>query len=78
MSFIQIKVVEGVYTAPQRRELIARVTDAMVDIAGENLRELTWCVVEEVKSGDWGIAGHTITADDLKALGRAEPRAGRS
>jgi len=29
----------------------------MVEIEGENMRPVTWCVVEEVRSGDWGIAG---------------------
>jgi phenylpyruvate tautomerase PptA (4-oxalocrotonate tautomerase family) len=26
-------------------------------IEGENLRQVTWVLVEEVQSGDWGIAG---------------------
>ena len=26
----------------------------MVSIEGENKRGVTWCVVEEVESGDWG------------------------
>jgi hypothetical protein len=29
----------------------------MVAIEGENMRPVTWVIVEEVKSGDWGIAG---------------------
>ena len=45
----------------------------MVSIEGENMRSVTWCVVEEVKSGDWGIGGHALTTADVKALaaGRA-------
>jgi 4-oxalocrotonate tautomerase len=72
MRLIQVKVIEGVFTAPQKREIVERLTDAMVEIDGENLRELTWCVVEEVASGDWGIGGQTLTADDVKALARGE------
>jgi 4-oxalocrotonate tautomerase len=72
MPFIQIKVIEGVYTAPQKREIVERLTDAMVAIDGENMRQLTWCVVEEVASGDWGMGGHTVTADDVRALARGE------
>jgi 4-oxalocrotonate tautomerase len=71
MSFIQVKVIEGVFTAPQKREIVERLTNAMIEIEAEDLRELTWCVVEEIASGDWGIAGHTLTADDLKALARS-------
>ena len=37
--------------------MIQKVTDAMVSVEGENMRPVTWVVVEEVKSGDWGIAG---------------------
>jgi len=73
MPFIQVKVIEGVFTAPQKREIVERLTEAMAEIEGNNLRDLTWCVVEEITSGDWGIAGHTITADDLRALARSEP-----
>ena len=52
----------------------------MVEIEGENLRPVTWVLVEEVHSGDWGIAGSGLTAAAVHALqaqpagGRAEPR----
>jgi 4-oxalocrotonate tautomerase len=71
MPFIQIKVVEGVFTAQQKREIVERITDAMVAIEGESMRQLTWCVVEEIAGGEWGIGGQTLTADDFKALARA-------
>jgi 4-oxalocrotonate tautomerase len=70
VPLIQVKVIKGVFTAPQRQEIIKRLTDAMVEVEGENLRELTWCVLEEVVSGEWGIGGHILTADDVKALAR--------
>jgi 4-oxalocrotonate tautomerase len=75
MPFIQIKVVEGVFTAQQKREIVERITDAMVAIEGESMRQFTWCVVEEIASGEWGIGGQTLTADDFKALARAGSRA---
>ena len=40
----------------------------MVSIEGEGLRAVTWVVVEEVKSGDWGIGGLPVTTDDVRAL----------
>jgi 4-oxalocrotonate tautomerase len=55
MPLIVVKVIEGVFTAPQKQEIVQRVTDAMVEIEGESLRRLTWCVIEEVAGGDWGI-----------------------
>ena len=70
MALIQVKLIEGVFTAPQKREIIQRLTDAMVEIEGENMRRTIWCVIEEVASGEWGIGGKTLTADDVKALAR--------
>jgi len=72
MPLIQVKVIAGVYTAPQKQEIVERLTNAMVEIDGENMRQLTWCLVEEVASGDWGIGGQTLTADDARALARSE------
>jgi 4-oxalocrotonate tautomerase len=40
----------------------------MVGIEGENMREVTWVVVEEVRSGDWGIGGKALSTEDVKAL----------
>jgi 4-oxalocrotonate tautomerase len=71
MPFIEVTVVQGVFTAVQKREIIERLTDAMVEIEGENMRQLTWCVVHEVPNGDWGIGGRAVTADDVRAIARA-------
>ena len=68
MPFVQIKVIEGVFSSTQKKEIIEKVTDAMVSIEGENMRQVTWVVVEEVKSGDWGIGGNVLTTDAVHAL----------
>jgi 4-oxalocrotonate tautomerase len=34
---------------------------------------VTWTVIEEVKSGDWGIAGKPLTTADVKALATPRP-----
>jgi 4-oxalocrotonate tautomerase len=70
MPLIQVKLIAGVFTAPQKRDMIERLTDAMVAIAGEGMRSVTWCLVEEVPSGEWGFGGQAPTADDVKALAR--------
>lgn len=74
---IQVKVIKGVFTAPQKKEIVERLTDAMVEIQGESLRRLTWCVLEEVAGCDWGIGGQVLLADDIRALARAEAAAGQ-
>ena len=68
MPFIHVRVVAGVFTAQQKQEIVERLTDAMVAVQGEGMRQLTWCVVEEVPSGAWGIGGQAITADDVRAI----------
>jgi 4-oxalocrotonate tautomerase len=68
MPLINVKLIEGVFTSDQKEQIIERLTDALVSIEGENMRQVTWCVVEEVKSGDWGIAGNPLTTDHVRAL----------
>ena len=61
MPLIQVKVIENVFTDEQKREMIAKVTDAMVSIEGEAMRGMTWVLIEEVREGHWGIGGQGIT-----------------
>ena len=68
MPLIQVNIIEGVFSPQQKQEIVKKLTDAMVAIEGENMRPVTWCIVEEVKSGDWGIAGKPLTTGDVKAL----------
>lgn len=68
MPLINVKVIENVFTAAQKRDIVERLTDALVDIEGENMRPVTWVIVEEVSSGDWGIGGKPLTTADVKAL----------
>ena len=68
MPLIQVKLIEGVFSEAQKREIIRKLTDAMVSIEGENMRQVTWVTIEEVRSGDWGIGGQSLTTADVKAL----------
>jgi 4-oxalocrotonate tautomerase len=68
MPLLNVKLIEGVFTTDQKEEIIQKLTDTMVEIEGEPLRELTWVVVEEVAGGEWGIGGKALSATDVKAL----------
>ncbi len=68
MPFIQVKVIKDVFSPEQKRHIIKELTDAMVRIEGENMRSVTWCAVDEVQSGDWGIGGSPLTTADVLAL----------
>ena len=68
VPLINVKLIEGVFSAEQKHEMIHKLTDSMVSIEGENMRGVTWVVVEEVASGEWGIGGQPLTTADVKAL----------
>ena len=68
MPLIQVKLIEGVFTEAQKRQMVHKLTDAMVSIEGEPMRAVTSVIVEEVKSGDWGIGGKALTTADVHAL----------
>ncbi len=68
MPLVNVKLIEGVFTPAQKQEMVRKLTDTMVAIEGENMRPVTWVVIEEVKSGDWGIGGTPYTADEVKKL----------
>jgi 4-oxalocrotonate tautomerase len=48
--------------------LIAKLTDAVVEIEGEPLRPYTVVLLEDVRSGSWGVGGQGLTTEDVKAL----------
>ena len=73
MPFVNVKLIEGVFTDPQKKQIVERLTDAMVSIEGENMRQVTWVVIEEVKSGDWGIGGNPLSTEAVKALASGKP-----
>jgi 4-oxalocrotonate tautomerase len=68
MPLIQVKVIEGVFTPEQKKEMVTKLTDAMVSIEGENMRPVTWVVIEDVRSGEWGIGGNAMTTEAVQAL----------
>jgi 4-oxalocrotonate tautomerase len=73
VPFINVKVIEGVFNDDQKSQIAERLTDAMVSVEGENMRGVTWCVIEEVKSGDWAIGGQCLTTEAVHALAGGQP-----
>jgi 4-oxalocrotonate tautomerase len=68
MPFIDIRVIEGVFTAEEKREMVERVSEAVIAIEGEALRPLSRAVITETPSGEWAVGESAKTADDVKAL----------
>lgn len=73
MPLINVRLIEGVFTVAQKRSIMEKLTDAMVSIEGENMRPVTWVIIDEVKSGDWALGGNALSTEDVKkiATGRA-------
>lgn len=68
MPLIEIKVFENEFSDEQRTGIIEAVTDTMVSFTGERVRPHTWVVLEEIKSGSWGIGGSALGLPDVRAL----------
>jgi len=75
MPFINVKILEGVFTPAQKRDMIRKLTDTMVSIEGENMRPVTFVILEEIKSGDLGMGGNPLTTEDVKALAAGKAKA---
>ena len=73
MPLLNVRLIEGVFSPEQKRQMVQKLTDAMVSVEGENLRPYTMVVIDEVKSGDWAFGGKCLTPQDVKAIaaGRA-------
>ncbi len=68
MPLIEVKLIEEVFTPAQKKEIITKLTDTMVSIEGENLRPFTLVLIEEVRSGDWGVGGKALTTSEVRAV----------
>jgi 4-oxalocrotonate tautomerase len=73
MPLVNVKLIEGVIDDAQKREMVERLTGAIVAVEGENMRSVTWVLIEELKSGDWGIGGRAVSTEDAKALAAGTP-----
>ena len=73
MPLIDVTVIEGVFTPEQKTQIAERLTDAMVSIEGENMRQVTWCVIDEVNSCDCAIGGQCLTTEAVRALAEGVP-----
>jgi 4-oxalocrotonate tautomerase len=69
---VTIDVIKDVFTPQQKQELIAKVTEAMIAVEGENMRGVTWVRIKEFEGGDWAIGGRALKAADVHALAKGK------
>ncbi len=72
MPLVTIDVMKNVFTPEQKESLIEKVTAAMIEVEGENMRPVTWVRIQEFESGDWAIGGKRLAASDVHALARGK------
>lgn len=68
MPLVTIDVIKNVFSDDQKKDLIGKVTEAMVEVEGEAMRPVTWVRIMEVEQGDWGIGGQLLGAADVHAM----------
>ncbi|MGB8666854.1 MAG: 4-oxalocrotonate tautomerase family protein [Serratia inhibens] len=67
MPYVNIKITREGATPKQKKQLIAGVTQLLVDTLGKN-PATTVVVIDEVETDNWGIGGHSVT--DLRAAAK--------
>jgi 4-oxalocrotonate tautomerase len=60
MPYVNIKITDEQVTREQKAELIAGVTQLLVDVLNKN-PATTVVVIDEVKTDNWGIGGEVVT-----------------
>jgi 4-oxalocrotonate tautomerase len=68
MPLVTIDVIKDVFTPDQKKDLIERVTDAMVSVEGEEMRPVTWVKINEIAQNDWAIGGQRLNAAAVHAM----------
>ncbi len=60
MPHVHIRITDEGATPTQKKELIRRSTEMMVEVLGKN-RSTTFVTIEEVPTDNWGIGGEPVT-----------------
>ena len=68
MPLVTIDVIKDVFSPEQKQQIIEKVTEAMVEVEGERMRQVTWVRIAEFEGGDWAIGGQRLGAADVRAM----------
>jgi 4-oxalocrotonate tautomerase len=75
MPFVNIKLIDNVFTPEQKHAIAKDITDVMVKHEGsEAFREVVWVLIEELHTDGWHIGGLPFQGPKslLDTLGRAK------
>lgn len=68
MPLVTIDVIKDVFTPDQKKAMIEKVTDAMLAVEGEAMRQVTWVKINEIAQNDWAIGGQRLNAAAVHAM----------
>lgn len=71
MPLVTVDVIKDVFTPEQKQDMIKNVTDAMIAVEGEAMRQVTWVRINEIEQGDWAIGGQMLGARDVHAMAKS-------
>ena len=60
MPIVRLEIVKGVASAEQKKAVIRRMTDVLVEELGRN-PEYIFVVIDEVDTDNWGRKGQSLT-----------------
>ena len=75
MPFVNVKLVEGVFTTQEKHEMAQALTDVMVKYEGsEAFREVVWVLIEELHTDGWHIGGRPFAGPKslMESLNRSK------
>ena len=75
MPFVNVKLIDGVFSAEQKHAMAAALTDVMVRFEGsEAFREVVWVLIEELHTDGWHIGGRPFQGPKslMDTLGRSK------
>jgi 4-oxalocrotonate tautomerase len=61
MPYVNIQVTREGVTPQQKEQLIRGVTQLLLDVLGKD-PQITFVVIEEIDTDNWGIGGESITS----------------
>jgi len=68
MPLVTIDVIKDAFTPDQKKRIIEKVSEAMIEVEGEALRPVTWVKINEIAQGDWAIGGKCLNAAAVHAM----------
>ena len=68
MLVVTVDVLKNVLTPYQKEALIEKLTAALIEVEGENIRPVATVRINEFEGGDWAVGGRRMSAHDVLAI----------